>query len=84
MKQFIITFVNTLLKPDVIINVAAAYANDDVPLLDSFDVIFNVNLRANLVLIEYAKKLNKKVNIVLMGSSSSTRGRENLTNYSTS
>lgn len=68
--------------PDVIINVAAAYANDDVPLLDSFDVIFNVNLRANLVLIEYAKKLNKKVNIVLMGSSSSTRGRENLTNYS--
>lgn len=69
-------------EPDVIINVAAAYANDDVPLLDSFDVIFNVNLRANLVLIEYAKKLNKKVNIVLMGSSSSTRGRENLTNYS--
>ena len=69
-------------EPDVIINVAAAYANDDVPLLDSFDTIFNVNLRANLVLIEYAKKLNKKVNIVLMGSSSSTRGRENLTNYS--
>lgn len=68
--------------PDVIINVAAAYANDDVPLLESFDMIFNVNLRANLVLIEYAKSLNKRVNIVLMGSSSSTRGRENLTNYS--
>ena len=67
---------------DVIINDAAAYANDDVPLLESFDMIFNVNLRANLVLIEYAKSLNKRVNIVLMGSSSSTRGRENLTNYS--
>ena len=41
-----------------------------------------MNLKANLVLIEYAKKLKKRVNIVVMSSSSSTRGRENLTNYS--
>lgn len=68
--------------PDVIINVAAAYANDNVGLLETFDEIFDVNLKANLVLIEYAKTLGKRVNIVLMSSSSSTMGRENLTNYS--
>ena len=69
-------------EPDVIVNVAAAYAGDDAGLVETFDKIFDVNLKANLVLIEYAKKLNKRVNIVVMSSSSSTRGRENLTNYS--
>lgn len=68
--------------PDIIINVAAAYANDNIGLLETFDEIFDVNLKANLVLIEYSKILNKRVNIVLISSSSSTRGRENLTNYS--
>lgn len=68
--------------PDVIINVAAAYANDSVNILESYEKIFDVNLRSNLVLIEYAKTLNKKVHLVFMSSSSSTRGRENLTNYS--
>ena len=69
-------------NPDIIINAAAAYENDDTPLLDSFDKIFDVNLKSNLVLVEYAKTLDKPVNIVVMSSSSSTRGRENLTNYS--
>ena len=69
-------------KPDIIINVAAAYENDETPLLDSFDKIFDVNLKSNIALVEYAKTLNKPVNIVVMSSSSSTRGRENLTNYS--
>ncbi len=69
-------------EPDIIINVAATYANDDAGLIETYDKIFNVNLRTNLVLIEYAKSLNKRVNIVVMGSSSCTRGRENLTNYS--
>jgi len=69
-------------EPDIIINVAATYENDDTPLLNSFDKIFDVNLKSNLVLIEYAKTLDKPVNIVVMSSSSSTRGRENLTNYS--
>lgn len=73
---------NCLIKPDIIINVAATYANDNVGLIETFDDIFDVNLKANLVLIEYAKTLRKKVNIVLLSSSSSTRGRENLTNYS--
>ncbi|MDE7372633.1 MAG: 2-C-methyl-D-erythritol 4-phosphate cytidylyltransferase [Clostridia bacterium] len=53
-------------SPDIIINVAATYENDDTPLLDSFDKIFNVNLKSNLVIIEYAKTLNKQVNIVVM------------------
>lgn len=71
-------------KPDVIINLAAFYANDDDGLIETFDKIFNVNIRSVLVLIEYAKTLNKRINIVVMGSSSSTKGRENLTNYSAS
>ena len=69
-------------EPDVIINVAAAYADDSVNIVESYDKIFDVNLRSNLVLIEYAKTLGKRVNLVFMSSSSSTRGRENLTNYS--
>ena len=69
-------------EPDVIVNVAATYANDEAGLVETFDKIMDVNLKSNLVLIEYAKSLNKRVNIVVMSSSSSTRGRENLTNYS--
>lgn len=69
-------------EPDVIINVAAAYADDSVGLIETFDKIFDVNLKSNLVLIEYAKLLNKKVHIIVMSSSSSTKGRENITNYS--
>lgn len=69
-------------EPDVIINVAAAYADDESGLIETYDMIFDVGLRSNLVLIEYAKTLAKKVNIVVMSSSSSTKGRENLTNYS--
>ncbi len=71
-------------EPDIIINLAAFYANDDAGLIETYDKIFNVNIRSVLVLIEYAKTLKKRVNIVVMGSSSSTKGRENLTNYSAS
>ncbi len=52
-------------EPDVIINVAAAYADDSVNIVESYDKIFDVNLRSNLVLIEYAKTLGKRVNLVL-------------------
>ncbi len=69
-------------KPDIIINAAAFSATDHDGLLDMFDKVFNINLKSNLVLIEYAKYLEKKVNIVLFSSSSSTRGRENITLYS--
>ena len=70
--------------PDVILNVAAAYASDDVDFLESFNSIMDVNVKANLVLIRYAQSLGKRVNIVVLSSSSSTRGREHLTNYSAS
>ncbi len=47
-----------------------------------FNDIFAVNVKANEILIEYAKTLQSKINLVLLSSSSSTKGRENLTNYS--
>lgn len=69
-------------KPEVIINVAAAYADDESGLIETYEKIFDVGLKSNLVLIEYAKTLDQRVNMVVMSSSSSTRGREHLTNYS--
>lgn len=68
--------------PDAIINAAAAYFDDNAGLSDTFNIIFNVNVKANEILIEYAKTLGKKINLVFLSSSSSTKGRENLTNYS--
>ncbi|MGN1096438.1 MAG: SDR family oxidoreductase [Christensenellales bacterium] len=68
--------------PDAIINAAAIYYDDNEGLSETFDEIFSVNVKSNEVLIEYALTLNKKVNVVLISSSSSTRGRANLTNYS--
>lgn len=69
---------------DIIINCAGAYHSDDEGLLDYYEEIMNVNLKANLQIIEAAKGLNKKINIVLISSSSSTKGRKNLTVYSAS
>ncbi len=65
-----------------IINAAAIYYDDSVPLSKSFNEIFDVNVKSNLVLIEYAKTLDHKINLVMFSSSSSTKGRENITNYS--
>ncbi|MEC1305742.1 MULTISPECIES: SDR family NAD(P)-dependent oxidoreductase [Lysinibacillus] len=70
--------------PDVIINTAGAYANDSEGILENYDLIMDVNLKSNLVLLEYAKRIQKRVNIVLISSSSSTKGRKNLTVYSAS
>jgi 2-C-methyl-D-erythritol 4-phosphate cytidylyltransferase len=69
-------------KPDIIINAAAYSATDDDGLVNMFDKVFKINLKSNLILIEFAKLLNKRVNLVLFSSSSSTKGRENLTLYS--
>lgn len=68
--------------PDAIINAAAVYYDDNAGLSNTFDDIFAVNVKANEILIEYAKTLESKINLVLLSSSSSTKGRENLTNYS--
>ncbi len=69
---------------DCVINAAAIYYDDNDGIVETFDEIFNVNVKANLILIEYAKTLGYKFNIVMMSSSSCTKGRENLTNYSAS
>lgn len=69
-------------KPDIIINAAAYSATDDDGLVNMFDKVFKINLKSNLILIEFAKLLNKRANLVLFSSSSSTKGRENLTLYS--
>lgn len=68
--------------PDAIINAAAAYYDDNDGLSKTFDDIFAVNVKANEILIEYALTVGKKINVVLMSSSSSTKGRKNITNYS--
>ncbi|HPY97290.1 MAG TPA: SDR family NAD(P)-dependent oxidoreductase [Candidatus Cloacimonadota bacterium] len=69
-------------KPDIIINAAAFSAKDDAGLVAMFDKLFSVNLKSNLVLMEFAVQLNKKVNLVLFSSSSSTRGRKDIALYS--
>ena len=70
--------------PDVIINCAAATTVDSDGLTDQFDKIFDINLKACCVLIEYAESRKKPMNIVLLSSSSSTKGRENIALYSAS
>ena len=63
--------------PDAIINAAAVYYDDNDGLSNTFDEIFSVNVKANEILIEFAKTLNSKINLVLLSSSSSTKGRAN-------
>ncbi len=71
-------------KIDIIINCAGAYHSDDEGILEHYNEIMNVNLKANLQIVEACKGLNRRINIVFISSSSSTKGRENLTVYSAS
>lgn len=71
-------------KPDAIVNCAAYSVDDAAGLLEEFETTFLVNVKSNLVLLEYAKELDRRVNIVFLSSSSSTRGRKNITLYSAS
>lgn len=71
-------------EPDVIFNLAASVKYDHDGIVENFDTVFGVNVKANIVLVEYAKTLNKRLNMVLLSSSSSTRGRKNMTLYSAS
>lgn len=70
--------------PDIIVNTAAVSYSDDDGLIETFDKVMSVNLKSNLYVIELAKELKKRVNIVVISSSSSTMGRQNITNYSSS
>lgn len=69
-------------EPDIIINAAACSATDEDGLIEMFNKVFNINLKSNIVIMEYAKILNKRVNVVLFSSSSSTKGRKNIALYS--
>lgn len=70
--------------PDIIINAAAYSVTDEYGVFDEFDRVFNVNLKANIAILDFAAEINKNVNVVLLSSSSSTRGRKGLTLYSAS
>lgn len=73
--------------PDVIINVTGKYYNDSDGILEHYKDIMDVNLKANISLLDYLLKFdnkNKKINVVLISSSSASKGRENLTVYSAS
>ena len=69
--------------PDLVINAAAVSFSDSDGIIEKFDDIFNVNLKSNIVIIEFLKTFKKEVKFVVI-SSSSTKGRENITNYSAS
>ena len=72
------------ISPDIIINAAAVSYDDSEGIVEKFNETFNVNIKANLIIIKFLKTLNKKTKFIVMSSSSSTKGRENITNYSAS
>lgn len=73
---------------DIIINTAGVLSKDSEGILNNYDKVMSINFKANLQLIEYAKaiKSNKRspINIVMVSSSSATKGRPNFTLYSAS
>jgi len=79
LKQYCSNFV-----PDIIINAAAVSYSDNDGIIEKFDDVFYVNLKSNIIIIEFLKQLNKEAKFIVMSSSSSTKGRENITNYSAS
>lgn len=87
LERLSVDALNAYLKdfiPDIIINCAAATTVDSDGLSEQFDRIFSINLKADFVLTEYAESVGKEMNIVLISSSSATRGRENIALYSAS
>lgn len=71
-------------KPDIVINAAAISLSDSDGIVETFDKVMSINLKSNLVMFDYMKTLNKKCKFIAISSSSSTKGRENITNYSAS
>jgi 2-C-methyl-D-erythritol 4-phosphate cytidylyltransferase len=73
---------------DTIINCAGSSYGDSDSLLSHYEEIMNTNFRANVLLLNYAKALrvihNRPINIVLISSSSASRGRPGFGIYSAS
>lgn len=83
--NFLIDELSYFKNADVIINCSGISYTDKEGILEKYDDIMTINLKANLEIIEATKKANNRpINIVLISSSSATKGRENLTVYSAS
>jgi 2-C-methyl-D-erythritol 4-phosphate cytidylyltransferase len=87
-ENFSDSLINKYCGLDIIINCAGIpYKNED-SLLSHYEEMMNVNFRANVLLIESAKKIRKyhdrPINIVVISSSSATKGRFGFTIYSAS
>ena len=73
---------------DIIVNCAGTSYGDNESLLSHYEEIMNTNFRANVLLINYAKYLqeenHKPINILMISSSSATKGRPGFGIYSAS
>ncbi|MBU0580295.1 MAG: SDR family NAD(P)-dependent oxidoreductase [Candidatus Margulisbacteria bacterium] len=70
---------------DIIINVSGVAYSDKDGVVENYDEIMDVNLKVNIRLLEGIKEAgNRPINVVLISSSSATKGRPNLTAYSAS
>lgn len=80
------TFFNDeVLDYDFVFNCSGSYANDDAGILEKYDKIMTVNFKANLQILDFLIRKNKKpVSVVLLSSSAASFGRPNLTVYSAS
>ena len=68
--------------PDVVLNCAGVFGDNQM----DFDQVFSVNVRSNWTLINHYLKTspNKKVKIVMIGSSTYKQGRKNFILYAAS
>jgi 2-C-methyl-D-erythritol 4-phosphate cytidylyltransferase len=88
-ENFIDSLLPKYCNVDLIINCAGIpYKNED-SLLSHYEEMMNVNFRANVLLIEFAKRIrqiyhDRPINIVTISSSSATKGRAGFTIYSAS
>lgn len=78
-------FHDEVLDYDFVFNCSGAYANDDAGVVSNYEKIMTVNFKANLQIMDFLIKKNKKpVSVVLLSSSAASFGRQNLTVYSAS
>ena len=87
-KNFINILIPKYCYIDTIVNCTGIIHKNTNNLLNNYEELFNINFKANLQLIEYAKLLRtyhqRNINIVTISSSSATKGREGYTLYSAS
>jgi 2-C-methyl-D-erythritol 4-phosphate cytidylyltransferase len=80
-------FSHTLPLADIIINASGIAHKNEEGILKHYNNMMNINFRANVIILEEVLKWNrhnKPVSIILVSSSSATRGRPGFTIYSAS